>query len=109
MDARAAQKLADRGYAEPTAAGAQAVRVSLQYRQPLEERSRAARRQQLQTAFERIAELLRTEGADVDLESISTSGQTVEALLPLDSFDELSERLSEEDIRVDPLIDRQVV
>jgi hypothetical protein len=109
MDEREAQKLSERGLVGKTPAGRPAVRVSLQYQHRFEEPSRDARRRLLSDAFEPIARWLESNDAHVDLDSLSVSGQTVEALLPIDDYDELTSKLQHHDVRVDQLVDRQVV
>lgn len=109
MDERAKQKLIDRGLLATTPSGLPAVRVSLQYRPRFHERSRSRRRELLADAFDRIASWLEPRGAEVDLDTLSVSGQTVEALLPVDDYDELAGELERAQIRIDELFDRQVV
>jgi len=89
--------------------GAQGVRVSLQYTPGLAEHSRSARRDTLRTEFERVAQSIASQGAEVDLDSISVSGQTVDACLPIDQYEELISKLHEQQIRVDLLVDREIV
>jgi hypothetical protein len=109
MDERDKKRLSDRGLLATTPAGDPAVRVSLQYRPQLTEPSRTTRRRLLNDAFARIARRLEAGGAKVDLDSLSVSSQTVEALLPFDRFDELSDELEHAEVRVDQLVDRKVV
>lgn len=89
--------------------GAKGVRVSLQYKPGLVEHSRSARRDALHTEFERVARSIEPQGAEVDLDSISVSGQTVEACLPIDQYEELTNKLNQQQIRVDLLVDRKIV
>jgi len=109
MDELARRKLIDRGLAATTPEGLPAVRVSLQYRPRLTDRSRTKRRQLLTDAFGRVASWLEPLGAAVDLSSLSVSSQTVEALLPFERYDDLSDQLERQQIRIDQLYDRQVV
>lgn len=108
VDMKLLKKLRQLGAIEHLDAGADGVRVSLQYRSRLADPSRARRRDILKSEFERIAHDLITEGAKVDLDSMSVSGQTVEAVLPLDKYDHLKDELSKQDVRVDPLTTEQV-
>jgi hypothetical protein len=85
------------------------VPVSLQYEARLEEPSRTTRRDVLRRRFEQIEQQLARVGAKVDLGSISVSGQTVDAVLPADSIETIESALRAQHVRVDPLIDRQVV
>ena len=92
-----------------TSRGTKGVHVSLQYEPRLKGGSRSQRRKLLIRQFGQIAKALALEGADVDLESISVSAQTVEAVLPLDHYQEITNVLVRQQIRVDPLFDRQIV
>lgn len=108
MDIKLLNKLRQLGAIEHTDAGADGVRVSLQYRSRLTDSSRARRRDILKNEFERIAHDLVSEGVKVDLESMSISGQTVEAVLPVDKYDHLTDELNKQNVRVDPLTTEQV-
>lgn len=92
-----------------TSKGLKGVRVSLQCRAAITGPSRDARRRSLRAAFENVADAIRTQGAEVNLDSISVSGQIAEAILPISSIDEITKALDEQDVRVDVLIDRQIV
>lgn len=109
MDVKMLKKLRQLGAIEHLDAGTDGVRVSLQYRSRLTDPSRARRRDILKSQFERIAHDLVSEGAKVDLDSMSISGQTVEAVLPVDKYDDLTNELSKQDVRVDPLTTEQVI
>ena len=97
------------GNVERLSTGEEGVRVSLQYELKLTEPSRSARLNILRAKFECIAKQIKLQGAEVDLNSISVSGQTVEAILPIDRWEQIFKKLSEEKIRVDLLIDRQIL
>jgi len=90
-------------------AGRKGVRVSLQYQPRLETGSRSERRERLLERFSQIAQAIAADSAEVDLSSVSVSGQTVEATLPLDRYENLVENLAQQRIRVDPLVDEQIV
>lgn len=103
------RKLEKQGALMTLHSGATGVCVSLQYKPNLTERSRSARASALRVKFEQVARSIEPQGAEVDLSSISTSGQTVDACLPIDHYDELTAQLNQQKIRVDLLVDRQVV
>lgn len=109
MNAQILDKLTKLGAIEQLPTGVPGVRVSLQYEPRLSLQSRDARRDLLRHEFERIAHALGAQGAKLDLDSVSVSGQTVEAIFPLDNYDRISQELSNQQIRVDLLIDRQIV
>jgi hypothetical protein len=108
MEMKLLKKLRQIGAIEHLDAGVDGVRVSLQCRLKLTDPSRTGRRNILKSEFERIARDLSKEGAKVDLDSISVSGQTVEAVLPLDKYDHLTDALSKQDVRVDPVTTEQI-
>ncbi len=109
MDEHKIQKLRNLGAISRLSTGAEGVRVSLQYKPRLGEPSRSARRDILQREFQKIASESAPEGTQVDLSSLSVSGQTVEAVLPVEHYDRVVSDLEQREIRVDELIDRQVV
>lgn len=109
MDDYKIQKLRNLGAISSLPTGKEGVRVSLQYKPRLDEPSRGARRDILHREFEKIAAECAQEGTQVDLGSLSVSGQTVEAVLPVEAYDRLVNDLEQKDVRVDDLIDRQVL
>ena len=109
MDKHLLAKLGGLDALEKLDRGLRGVRVSLQSQGALPAGSRAERRACLEEHFAKIAETLAGAGARVDLGTISVSGQTVEAVLPVDDYDDMKRRLEDEGIRVDPVIDRQIV
>ncbi len=109
MDAKALAKLYKRGAVDRLSNGKDGIRVSLQYKSKLSTPSRSYRRTLLQETFENIAKVILSEGAEIDLNSLSVSGQTVEAVLPVDKYDNITDKLKAQDIRVDLLTDEQVV
>jgi hypothetical protein len=89
--------------------GRQGVHVSLQYQPRLSEGSRAERRDVLKQRFEEVRRRLPANDITINMESLSVSAQMVEAVLDFNQYDSLVERLKESHIRVDPLIDREIV
>jgi len=109
MDRHQIEKLTQLGELVDLGSGRKGVRVSLQYQPRLTQRERDARRDLLRHEFASVAADLQPRGAVVDLDSLSLSAQTIEAVLPLDRIDELERELGDRDVRVDLLIDRDVV
>ena len=109
MDAKVLDKLYKLGAVERLPTGEDGVRVSLQYQSKFTEPSRSHRRNALQTTFENISKAIHSEGAQIDMKSLSVSGQTVEAVLPIDKYDNIAAKLNEQDVRVDLLTDKQVI
>lgn len=109
MDEHLVQRLRDLGAISRLETGQEGVHVSLQYKPRLEDPSRSARRDILQREFQKIATEVVPEGAEVRLESLSISGQTVEAVLPLGDYDRVVDDLEQREVRVDALVDRQIV
>lgn len=107
VEAHLRQKLRDLGLLRQLAEGGSGVRVSLQIADSLPALPRAKRREWLAGRFDAVAKL-RSGEVELDLDSISPSAQTVEALIPLAQYDEIEAELKRHGIRVDPLLDRQV-
>jgi hypothetical protein len=83
--------------------GTEAVPVTLQHQGPMPAIPRAARQQWLRDHFDQIY------GADVllDLESISPSGQTIEALCPVASLGKIPTKMEANQDRLDIIRTRQ--
>ena len=109
MDKNVIRKLRDLGALSRTSTGEEGVRVSLHYKPRLDEPSRSARREILQSAFGKVASEVHSRGLECDLGSLSVSGQTVEAVLPVRDYESLVDELERKDIRVDALLDQQIV
>jgi hypothetical protein len=89
--------------------GTKGVRVSLQSNAPLASGTRLGRRASLEQRFADVAKGLAKVGAKVNLQTISVSAQTVEAVLPVERYDDVKHDLERIGIRVDELIDRLIV
>jgi hypothetical protein len=109
MDSKVLEKLYKLGAVGRLANGQDGVRVSLMWNSALPQTSRSARRDLLQQKFECAANDILPDGAEVDLNSISVSGQTVEAVLPIDNYDDITDKLKQQSIRVDLLTKKQVL
>ncbi len=109
MDEKDFDRLAKLGALEDMPSGGKGVRVSLQYQPNLTLRARAERRQELCRRFEDIDRHIGPLGACIDLDSLSLSAQTVEALLPVEKVEEIERVLREDKVRT-ALVERvQVV
>lgn len=109
MDSKLLERLYKLGAVDRLANGQDGVRVSLMWNSTLSQTSRSARRDLLQQKFESAANDILPDGAQVDLNSISVSGQTVEAVFPIDNFDDITDKLKQQSIRVDLLTNEQVL
>ena len=89
--------------------GETAVRVSLQYQPKLTETSREMRHILLIDKFKQLADALIQKGAEMDLSTLSVSGQTVEALISVDHLKEIKKSINEQMIGVNILMDRKIV
>jgi|ERR1700682_5135611 len=107
MDRRSIEKLATLGAIATTSGGKEGVRVSLQDTRRFDDPSRHARRASLRETFERVNAQI--QDVDIDLESLSVSGQTVVAVLPTDRFEDIEQELKRQEIRVDLDITRNAV
>jgi len=109
MDSKLLERLYKLGAVNQLANGQDGVKVSLMWNSTLSQTSRSARRNLLQQKFESAANDILPDGAEVDLSSISVSGQTVEAVFPIDNFDQITDKLKQQSIRVDVLTNEQVL
>lgn len=82
--------------------GTVAVPVTLQYQGPVPALPRAERKQWLRERFSRLYGHL-----PLDLESVSPSGQTVEALCPVELFPQICEQINANSDRIDIVQTRQ--
>jgi hypothetical protein len=109
MDNALKRKLAQLDLLESLPSGETGVRVTLQHTPRLTESSRAGRRAFLDRRFSQIGKSLSTVGCRVEIETVSVSSQTVEAVIPIDQFSPIEDRLKDEHIRLDVLMDRSIV
>ena len=109
MDSKVLERLYKLGAIDRLANGQDGVRVSLMWNSKLSEPSLSARRDLLLRKFESTANEILLDGAEVNLNSISVSAQTVEAVLPISNFDQITDKLKQQGIRVDPLTKEQVL
>ncbi len=103
------RKLSQLDLLEALPSGETGVRVTLQHTPRLTESSRADRRAFLDRRLSQIAKRLAATGCRVEIESLSVSGQTVEAVIPIDQYDEIEDQMKDEQIRLDVLMDRSIV
>ena len=82
------------------------IRVSLQLQNALKG-SRKDRRQALHASFDELAQ--EYEDLEILPETLSVSGQVIEATLPASQFKDLCEDIERKELRVDRLEARQVV
>jgi hypothetical protein len=95
------QTLADRNLVVHDTDGGDAVRISLQYLPTLTARSRGARVKALRSHFEKVAKTHAATGVELHPDSLSESGQVIEALVPADRYEQAIHELEGDDIRVD--------
>lgn len=109
MDKHLLEQIANLDAFEPLDRGGRGIRVSLQTPEALPPGTRAERRACLQERFSELANALGPQGARVELDTLSVSAQSVEAVLPVDHYDDLKHNLEHDGIRVDPVIERNIV
>jgi hypothetical protein len=101
MDTVKQQSAADRDLVVRDSGGRDAVRIYLQYLPTLSARSRGARTKALRNRFEKVARKHAGTGVELYPESLSESGQVIEALVPAERYEEAIHELEGDDIRVD--------
>ena len=109
MDTNQSRKLRQLELLEALPSGVQGVRVSIQYLPRMSKGSRSERRALLEGRFRQIAGGLIGDGGMIEFDTLSVSGQCLEAVVPINHYDQIEHRLREKNIRIDVLIDRQVV
>lgn len=109
MDNSLKRKLVQLDLLEVLPSGENGVRVTLQHTPRLAEPSRADRRAFLDRRFKQLAARLAADRCRVDVDTVSVSAQTVEAVIPVDRYDAIEDRMKADDIRLDVLMDRSIV
>ena len=109
MTSLSLKKLADRGVLVDLPRGKKGVPASLQYRGKLNSRSRAERKNELKEALGKAIELVRSVGGEVDADSVSVSGQTIDSVIPADDYERVRKHLESEGMRLDLLVREQVL
>lgn len=102
-------KLAQRDQLAQLSSGRPGVPATLQLQQRQSSSTMDARRNTLREQFAKAAPAVERLGGEVNLNSLSITGQTVEAILPVDQYDQIETSLRSQEIRVDLLINRQVI
>ena len=92
---------------DPNYAASGEQRITIQYKFGLTG-DRRERREELIRKFKKISDILEMFHCRVNWGTISVSGQTVEAVLPLYLLDTLKEKLDGGPYRFDELVERQV-
>lgn len=109
MDERTTQKIERGGASTMLPDGRAGVQVSFQYRSSIGQGDTNVRRLRLMDEFRRLETELQPYGVRLAMNSLSPSAQTVEGIVPLDRFDEVNQRMTEQGVRVDVVVTRQVV
>ncbi len=79
------------------------VRVYLEYLHDLDETRPEARRATLQSTFERLIDTTPDADVRLDPETLSESGQAIEAVVPADRVAELKRHYWDHHVRVQPV------
>lgn len=101
MDGAQLKSLADRGLVVADSSGKEAVRVYLQYLPDVAGDSRAARRAALRKRFDDVVKKRAHTGVELDHKSLSVSGQMIEALVPVERYEQAASELEADAVRVD--------
>lgn len=109
MDRRELDRLRRLGLTEKTSSGAEGVRISAQHQRTIAGETRPDRRKALQTWADDLNEKVAHHGGEVVPDSLSVAGQTVEAIVPIDTFEAVQSDLTNEGVRIDLVVPRQVV
>lgn len=104
-----AQKLSASGMAEHLAEGQEAVPVSLMIPERTNIKSREERKAYLKRQFSERLSRWEKEGLEVDFNSLSVSGQTINAKMGIDSIKPLFQYLTNNGLKIHPNINTYVV
>lgn len=94
------------GLLERTPTGAEAVRVTAQFKLPLENRTRLALKEAIERRQHEIEETFTEFDALIVPDSLSVTGQLVEVLVPVANLTGLSEVLAHKGVRIDVIAPR---
>ena len=102
-------ELEQSGAVETLPSGGKGVRVTLQLPSGFQLLPRGDRRERLKTEFRRILQSVPVLMGTADVETISLWGETVEAVVPVEVYDDVLDQLDRQGVRVDPVVDVQVI
>ena len=99
MDAKVVKRLRRNQSLRELPDGREGVDVTLQFMGSVPAESRPERKVWLKNCFSEVKERLDAR-LDLKPESLSVSGQSIDATVPVDEFDDIREKLSQEGVRV---------
>jgi hypothetical protein len=99
MDAKLVDKLRRDQSLRELPDGREGIDVTLQFAGPVPAESRQGRKDWLKRCFSGVKERLDAR-LDLKPESLSVSGQSIEATVPVDEFDDIREKLSQQGVRL---------
>lgn len=109
IDEHELKRLRDRGVVTVNARGEEGLRVTLTSSQRLAAgQTRQDWRCEMERWARQVAELLQPWGGAVDEQSLSVTGQTVEAWLPIASLDPAALQAAEENWRMDIVVSHRL-
>ena len=103
------EKMRRLGLTDRTSAGAEAVRVTAQCRGALAGHSRESWRSTLQAWERDVERKLASHGGELVKGSLSITGQTVEAIVPVDELPSIVDEMTDSNVRLDVVVPRQIV
>ncbi|SPO65039.1 hypothetical protein [Pseudomonas sp. JV241A] len=109
VETREIEKLRQLGLTEHTSAGVEAVRVTAQCRRSAVGFTRDKWRSALLDWESEIEQQLASHGGELIQGSLSVSGQTVEAVVPIVELSSVVAEMADSDVRIDIVTPRQVV
>lgn len=108
MDPHLLDKLLKLDATERLGDGRTGVRASVQYPERIDA-PRDERRERLAAEFSQVGDLLHNFGGELDLQSMSVSGQSVEAVVPLDTYDEVEQAVRSVGCTLRVVMDEKIV
>lgn len=108
MEKSLKRKLEQLELIETLPTGDAGVRVTLQYQPRLSQKRRSDRKAFLDQQFNKIANHLQGAGCQVELNTLTVSSQTVEAVIPIEQYDAIEAEMNDENVRLDVVVDRLI-
>jgi hypothetical protein len=93
----------------PSLLTGEAIKVTLQYKPDLQAATIQERNDELIKVFQWVEEEAKQDSVQLDLTSISAAAQTVDANIPQEKYAKALRRLKKLQVRVDPIVLRQLV
>ncbi|WP_422358856.1 hypothetical protein [Reichenbachiella sp.] len=97
-----AKELSEKGFTDKLGSGEKAINVALGSQVQFHDGSRALRREKLKSQFTESLKLINPDDVEVDFDSLSVSGQTVNAKIKIERLIDVCNKLDNQKINIYP-------